>query len=219
MTNYAYFSIVPDENENQTSPQESFLNVFHEVQEGDAKSQKVIVLAYCNHKGISPLKFVEDGVSLKTPWRERILGKVLERASSGDQLIVADSSWLAASAIQVFEILEMVVQKGMSIHFAKDQIIMDGTADSKAKKTLLELILKIDHGFISKRTQQALTQHKKLGHQLGRPKGQAKLLKLDAYQQDIEGYLKKGINKRAIAKLLECSPSTLYTWLKRRSFL
>jgi len=28
--------------------------------------------------------------------------------------------------------------------------------------------------------------------------------------------IKKGINKRDIARLIECSPSTLYQWLKRR---
>ncbi|ARB93038.1 helix-turn-helix domain-containing protein [Legionella longbeachae] len=27
---------------------------------------------------------------------------------------------------------------------------------------------------------------------------------------------KKGFNKRAISKLIDCSPSTLYKWLKRR---
>ena len=42
------------------------------------------------------------------------------------------------------------------------------------------------------------------------------LLKLDAFRDEITNYLKKGINKRAIAKLIECSPSTLYKWLKRR---
>ncbi len=29
-------------------------------------------------------------------------------------------------------------------------------------------------------------------------------------------YLEKGISKRSIAKLIDCSPSTLYDWLDRR---
>jgi len=32
----------------------------------------------------------------------------------------------------------------------------------------------------------------------------------------IDGYLDKGINKVAIAKLLDVSPNTLYEWLKVR---
>ena len=51
---------------------------------------------------------------------------------------------------------------------------------------------------------------------LGRPKGESNSLKLDAFRDQISDYIKKGINKRAIAKLIECSPSTLYQWLKRR---
>jgi transposase len=41
-------------------------------------------------------------------------------------------------------------------------------------------------------------------------------LKLDAKASEIDGYLKLGLNKRAIAKLLGVSPSTLYLWLARR---
>lgn len=41
-------------------------------------------------------------------------------------------------------------------------------------------------------------------------------LKLDAFETEIRTYLAKGISKRSIAKLLDCSPSTLYDWLERR---
>jgi transposase len=51
---------------------------------------------------------------------------------------------------------------------------------------------------------------------LGRPRGQANILKLDNYRDEILKYLKKSINKRAISKLIECSASTLYEWLSRR---
>lgn len=37
-----------------------------------------------------------------------------------------------------------------------------------------------------------------------------------AEKGEIMSYLKKGINKRTISKLVECSPSTLYNWLSRR---
>jgi hypothetical protein len=51
---------------------------------------------------------------------------------------------------------------------------------------------------------------------LGRPVGGAKNLKLDKHADKIDGYLAKGINKVAIAKLLDVSPNTLYEWLKVR---
>jgi hypothetical protein len=41
-------------------------------------------------------------------------------------------------------------------------------------------------------------------------------LKLDKYADKINGYLAKGTNKVAIAKLLVVSPNTLYKCLKVR---
>jgi len=62
-----------------------------------------------------------------------------------------------------------------------------------------------------------LAKRKAEGKPLGRPKGHLSArLKLDAKESEIRHYLAKGISKRSIAKLVECSPSTLYDWLERR---
>ena len=120
--------------------------------------------------------------------------------------------------MQVLEILELAAKKGISVHIAKNRIIMDGTMQATITATILGLAAQIEREFISTRTKEALAKRKKDGIKLGRPKGQAQLLKLDNYRNEILGYLQKGINKRAISKLIECSPSTLYLWLKRRRF-
>lgn len=50
-----------------------------------------------------------------------------------------------------------------------------------------------------------------------RPKGRKSAhLKLDTKEAEIRSYLNKGISKRSIAKLVDCSPSTLYDWLERK---
>ncbi|WP_316358191.1 hypothetical protein [Candidatus Neptunichlamydia sp. REUL1] len=82
--------------------------------------------------------------------------------------------------------------------------------------TVLGLAAQIEREFISVRTKEALAKRKSDGVQLGRPKGPAASLKLDEREEEIVGYLKKSISKRAIAKLTDCSPSTLYKWMKRR---
>ncbi|WP_416340580.1 helix-turn-helix domain-containing protein [Rivihabitans pingtungensis] len=51
---------------------------------------------------------------------------------------------------------------------------------------------------------------------LGRPTGEAESLKLDAYADQIRDYLDKGVSMRSIAKILDCSPQTLYNWIERR---
>lgn len=182
----------------------------------DVKNQKLGVLEYCNSHGITPLKFVEDTVSGKTPWRERAIGAILKKSVQGDVIIVAEVSRLGRSTLQVLEILEAAAQKGISVHIAKNRMVMDGSMQATITATILGLAAQIEREFISARTKEALYKSKIDGVKLGRPKGHAELLKLDTFHDDIVGYLKKGINKRAIAKLIECSPSTLYKWLKRR---
>lgn len=196
MTNFAYLRVSTDRQ--------------------DAQNQKFGVLDYCNSRNITPLEFLEDTVSGKTPWRERTIGSILERAAKGDIIVVSEVSRLGRSTLQVLEILEMAAQKGVSVHIAKDGMIMDGSMQAIITATILGLAAQIEREFISARTKEALCKCKNDGIKLGRPKGQAELLKLDTFCNEITGYLKKGINKRAIAKLIECSPSTLYQWLKRR---
>ncbi|NQY75423.1 MAG: helix-turn-helix domain-containing protein, partial [Candidatus Margulisbacteria bacterium] len=65
-------------------------------------------------------------------------------------------------------------------------------------------------------TKEALERARQSGKILGRPKGKAQTVKLDEYSDQINAYLKKGVSKRSIARIIECSPSTLYTWMKRK---
>jgi DNA invertase Pin-like site-specific DNA recombinase len=80
---------------------------------------------------------------------------------------------------------------------------------------MLGLAAQIEREFIAARTQEALARRKAQGLPLGRPKGPAARVKLDSDQDLIVAYLHKGVSKRSIARILECSPSTLYAWLRR----
>jgi DNA invertase Pin-like site-specific DNA recombinase len=182
----------------------------------DVKNQKFGVLDYCNTHNITPIKFIEDAISGTTSWRERAIGKLLANGVTGDVIVVAEVSRLGRSILQVLEILEVAAQKGISVHIAKNRMIMDGSMQFTITATILGLVAQIEREFISTRAREALQKRKMDGIVLGRPKGQAESLKLDAFRDEITGYLRKGINKRAISKLIECSPSTLYQWLKRR---
>lgn len=196
MTNFAYLRVSTD----------------HQ----DVNNQKLSVLDYCNARGISSLTFIEDTVSGKSSWREREIGNILEKAKKGDLIVASEISRLGRSALQVLEIMEMAAQKGVAVHIAKNNMVLDGSMQSTITATILGLAAQIEREFISARTKEALAKRKSDGAKLGRPKGESDLLKLDAFRDEITNYLKKGINKRAIAKLIECSPSTLYSWLKRR---
>ncbi|CDN11815.1 site-specific recombinase, resolvase family protein [Richelia intracellularis] len=76
---------------------------------------------------------------------------------------------------------------------------------------MLGLAADIERELISLRRKEALAKCKAEGKPIGRPKGRrSQKLKLDAFETEICKYLDKKISKSSIAKLLDCSPSTLY---------
>ena len=96
-------------------------------------------------------------------------------------------------------------------------MVLDSSIQSRITATILGLAAEIEREFISLRTAEALAKRKADGQPLGRPKGRrAARVKLDDQEETIRRYLTKGISKRAIAKLVDCAPSTLYDWLDRR---
>ena len=182
----------------------------------DLKNQKFGILDYCNRNHINDVKFMEDKTSGKVSWKKRTIGKIIESANAGDIILASEVSRLGRSTLQVLEILALAAEKGIDVHITKNSMIMDGSMQSTINATVLGLAAQIEREFISARTKEALAKRKADGINLGRPKGQAQTLKLDAFENEIRHYLKKGINKIAISKLIECSPSTLYLWLKRK---
>ena len=196
MTNYAYLRVSSD---NQ-----------------DLYNQKFGILDYCNKKQISDIQFIEDTSSGKISWKDRAIGKIVKYAKAGDAILAAEVSRLGRSALQVLEILQMAAQKKVIVHITKNSMIVDGSIQSTITTTILGLAAQIEREFISSRTKEALAKRKAEGMKLGRPKGKSENLKLDPFENEIRNYLRKGINKLAISKLIECSPSTLYLWLKRK---
>lgn len=196
MTNFAYLRVSTSHQDNQ--------------------NQKLSVLEYCAAHNIASIKIVEDSVSGKIPWEDRKIGEILHAAQKGDIIVVAEVSRLGRSTLQVLEILEFAAKRGISVHIAKNRFVMDGSMQATITATILGLAAQIEREFLSLRTREALAKCKMEGKTLGRPKGEAATLKLDAHRDEIISYLNKKISKRSIAKLLECSPTSLYHWLKRR---
>jgi len=80
--------------------------------------------------------------------------------------------------------------------------------------TVLGLAAEIEREFISARTTEALARRKAAGLPLGRPKGRlSDEKKLDKRKDEIRDLLQKGVHKTSIARIVECSPNTLYLWM------
>ena len=192
----------------------AYLRVSTDAQ--DVANQRHGVVRYCTDKKLLAPVFVEDTASGRTDWRARPLGQLITRATTGDVIVVAEVSRLARSTLQVLEIGRECIERGVALHVAKNGIVFDDSMQSKIVATVLGLVAEIERDFISARTKEALAKRKADGIKLGRPAGPAKNLRLDQHADKIDDYLAKQIDKRAIAKLLDVSPNTLYAWLKAR---
>lgn len=192
----------------------AYLRVSTDMQ--DLNNQKLGVLEYCAAHKLGVPELVSDTASGKTDWRQREVGQLLARAAPGDVLVVAEISRLARSTLQVLEIMQAAAGAQVAIHVVKNAMVMDGSMQSKIYATIFGLAAEIERDFISQRTREGLARSKAEGVVLGRPPGEAKTLALDAHAKKIDEYLALKLNKRAMAKLLDVSPNTLYEWLRRR---
>ena len=86
----------------------------------------------------------------------RIIGSMIEKSIKGDNIIVSEVSRLGRSTLQVLEILEMAAQKGVSVHIAKDSMVMNGSMQATITATILGLAAQIEREFISIRTKRSL---------------------------------------------------------------
>lgn len=182
----------------------------------DVANQKHGIYEYANKVGLSGLCFVEDIVTGKKKWHERKLGELIQHMDSGDKLIFAEVSRIARSTLQVLEVLEVCMEKKIDVYIAKQNMQLDGSMQARITATVLGLAAEIEREFISMRTKEALAARKKDGVILGRPKGPAAKLKLDAKRDQIEKYLSMGLGIRPTAKLIDEAPSTLRDYVKRK---
>lgn len=195
MSNYAYIRVSTDRQ--------------------DLDNQRHGVIEYAKANGLEPLAFFDDTVTGKKSWKERDLGKLLDQAGKGDVLLVAEISRLARSTLQVLEILQHAAEKEIAVHVVKNRMVMDGSLHARITATVLGLAAEIEREFISARTTEALARRKAAGLPLGRPKGrQSDEKKLDKRRDEIKDLLQKGVHKTSIARIVGCSPNTLYQWME-----
>ncbi len=195
-------------------PNYAYLRVSSDSQ--DTANQKHGIYEYANTVGLANLVFVEDSVSGVKKWHQRRLGPLLEGMGEGDTIVFAEISRMARSTLQVLEILELCMDKGVNVHIAKQNMQLDGSMQARIIATVLGLAGEIEREFIRLRTKEALAARKKNGVILGRPKGPAKSLKLDPKREQIEKYIGMGLSLRETARLIEAAPSTLSEYIKRQ---
>ena len=69
-------------------------------------------------------------------------------ALSGDVIIFAEISRMARSTLQVLEILECCMQRELTVHIAKQKMVLDENLPSRITATVLGLAAEIEREWV-----------------------------------------------------------------------
>lgn len=179
----------------------------------DTEKNKLEILKFANENKLGNVEFVEEKVTGRKHFRQRQLGQLLDSLGNGDVIIIPEFTRLARSMIQIFEVLNIVKTKGITLYSLKEHF---STNDEGITATVISavfaLVAQIERDLISLRTKEALVAKKAMGIKLGRPKGKGKS-KLDEHKDDILKLIELHVPKTIIAKQYNTSVVNLYGFL------
>lgn len=176
----------------------------------DEASQRQIIAG----KYSDGLEFVSDTASGGSPWQGRAIAGILERCASGDRIVVSEISRIARSTVGVLTFMQEAAAKGVTVDAVKSGICLDGSTASKIVITVLAMAAEIERDLLRERTKAALDARKARGLAVGRQVGaKGKSNKLEGKKSEIEGLLKAGVSKSAIARVLGVSRQTIHTFI------
>ncbi len=134
-----------------------------------------------------------------------------------DTLIVSELSRLGRSLGQIVRLVDALRDNDIRLVTIKESIdTSKNDITTKTQIAMFGLFSEIERDLISQRTIEGLARAKRDGKKLGRPKGTLGRSKLDGKEVEIKQLLEKGINKTAIAKLMDVSRPTLLNFVKTR---
>lgn len=180
----------------------------------DHASQVAQVDKWANERQRQPLTYVADDASGAKPWQHRKLAAILETATEGDCIVVSEISRIARSTVGVLTFLQAAAEKKITVAAVQNGIAMDDSLHSKITVTVLALAAEIERDMLKSRTKAALDARRAKGLPMGRPRGSKSAKILEPRRKDIENLLIAKVSKRAIARIMQCAPGTLYQFLK-----
>jgi len=178
----------------------------------NSQYQKDMMLNYANENNYVPITFVDETMSGAKSYKNRELGTLLNKLSSGDILLVNEFSRLGRSLF--LEIIKVINEHEAQLIIVRDKLVIGDDMSSKLLTTMFGIVSEIERDLLKSRVKEGLDAAKARGVKLGRKPGPAKS-KLDPHKELIQEYLDKEISKASIAKLLDVHKQTLYSFVKK----
>lgn len=175
------------------------------------ENQQLEIKKFAESRGIKVDKWVTEVVSGKTKRTERRLGLLVKRLKKGDTLIVTELSRLSRTLLDIMSILNICMEKQITIYSTKDGYAFDNNINSKVLAFAFGLVAEIEHNLISLRTKEALALKKAEGKRIGRPVGShVKLQKLIDDKKRVLNLMKEGASIAHICREYQVSRGVFY---------
>lgn len=180
------------------------------------ENQRYEILCYCESKGISVDKWIEETASGMKSYSSRSLGRVIKRLTKDDILICSELSRLGRTLFMIMEILSLCLNKGCRVFTVKDNYKLGDNIESKVLAFAFGLSAEIERTLISQRTKEALHRLKSEGKCLGRPKGAKGHNNKMKGKEDLARQLRAEYGVTEACKILGVSRSTFYRSYENR---
>lgn len=192
----------------------AYLRVSRDSQ--DVANQRLGLLDYANRQGYAPVIMVEDTVSRSLPWRERLIGRLLtEQAQPGDIVLTAEVTRIAGSPMQVFSLLEVAAERGITIIVTKMGLVLDASLNGQIQAAMFGIASMIEVEFIRARTREGLQRAAAEGRVGGRRTGSTGKLKLDPRKAEVGELHELGVSTPKLAKRFGVTEKTMRKFLAR----
>ena len=175
---------------------------------------KSTVSAFCKFKDLPRPRWVEETVSGKVSWRDRLLGDVIFNLVESDVLIFPSLSRIGRSTVDILDAINTAKDKGVTIYLLKENLTVDNSSMGNFLITIFSAIAQLERDLISERTKEALKYVKEKGVKLGRPEGRYPS-RLDPYEDAIKAEWRVGYTERELAEKYGCSKTAMHKWLKK----
>lgn len=191
----------------------AYIRVSSEKQ--NCSNQHYEIENFCKLHNVNINKWVEEVISSRKELKQRKLSKILDKLKSDDILITTEISRLGRNMLEIMGILQTCLNKGCQIITIKENYHLGADIQSKVLAFAFGLSAEIERQLISQRTKESLKRLKDEGKHLGRPFG-VSYRKLQANKNKIVELLNKNVSKTAIARLMNCSWTTLHRFIGER---
>jgi len=185
----------------------------------DLQNQKYEILDYCHKSNLQIDEFIEIEISSRKNLKCRKIDKLMSLLEPDDILIVSELSRIGRSTREVLNIINQMLESGITVHIIKQNMILrkNGDMQSKIMVTMMSLFAELERDLISQRIKSALEAKRASGVRLGRPKGSIGKSKLDCKEEQIRDFLAKQVSISSIAKICGVSRNTVYNFIDSRN--